>query len=378
MQDAFVALILSLVIGFALMFESMGYSMGLGAFVAGILLAESHFRHQVEATVEPFKGLLLGLFFVAVGMSIPLDVVYREAVTVLMIVGLLLVAKIGVLILIGRYIQLSGRDRLLFALSLAQGGEFGFVLFTQARQLDILPGHVVELLTAAVALSMIASQLLFSGWFAYANRIITAEPFTPLESIEDSGRVIIAGFGRFGQIVGRILSVQHIHYTAIDKDPAHLNFMRRFGNKVYFGKVTDMEVLKKAGIERAELLVLAIDDIEESLEAVKAILECCPELPIIARAHNRMHAYQLTALGVRFVYREVFDTSLRTAHKVLERLGFPDSTASDVIRKFRDYDEASIQAHAEDNDDLEKLIAQARLSREELQEIFDQDARHER
>lgn len=376
-QDAFVALILALVIGFALMFESMGYSMGLGAFVAGILLAESHFRHQVEATVEPFKGLLLGLFFVAVGMSIPMAVVVREAGTVLSIVGLLLLAKIGVLLLIGRFIQLSRRDQLYFALSLAQGGEFAFVLFTQARQLNILPGSVVELLTAAVALSMIASQLLFSGWFVYAHRIRTAEPFTPLESIEGSGRVIIAGFGRFGQIVGRILSVQHIHYTAIDKDPAHLNFMRRFGNKVYFGNVTDMEVLKKAGIEHAELLVLAIDDIEESLEAVKAIHEHCPDLPIIARAHNRMHAYQLTALGVRYVYREVFDTSLRTAHKVLERLGFPDSTASDVVRKFRDYDEESIQAHAGDTGDLDKLITQARMSREELQEIFDQDARNE-
>jgi monovalent cation:proton antiporter-2 (CPA2) family protein len=376
-QDAFVALILALVIGFALLFEAIGYSMGLGAFVAGILLAESHFRHQVEATVEPFKGLLLGLFFVAVGMSVPLHVIADHLGLMLLIVALLLCGKIGVLLLLARYIGLQGYDRLYLALALAQGGEFAFVLFTQARQLNILPEQTVELLTAAVALSMIASQLLFSAWFVYVRRQSSALPFTPLEPVSDSGRVIIAGFGRFGQIVGRILSVQHVHYTAIDKDPAHLKFMRRFGNKVYFGNVTDMEVLQKAGIGQAELLVLAIDDIEESLEAVKRIREICPELPVIARAHNRMHAYQLTALGVKYVYREVFDTSLRTAQKVLERLGFPDSTAADVVRTFRDYDEESIMKHAALHGDMEKLIIQARQSREELQEIFDADAKRD-
>lgn len=375
-QDAFVALILLLAIGFALLFESLGYSMGLGAFAAGILLAESSFRHQVEATVEPFKGLLLGLFFVAVGMGIPLQLLVERFGTLVLIVGLLLVAKSLVLLLIARIAGLKLQDRWYFALALAQGGEFGFVLFAQARGLDILSGELVEMLTAAIAVSMIVSQVLFSLYFRRDHRAASDQPYTPLESVEGSGRVIIAGFGRFGQIVGRVLSTQHIHYTAIDKDPKHLNFMRRFGNKVYYGDATDIELLQHAGIREAELLVLALDDIQESLVALQNIREICPDLPVIARAHNRMHAYQLTNLGAKIVVRETFDSSLRSAQKVLERLGFPDSSAADIVRIFRDHDEASVQENAALVGDQEALIQKAVQSREELQAIFDSDTRH--
>lgn len=364
---------LLLVLGAAELMEALHLSMGLGAFMAGVLLANSPYREQLDTDIQPFKGLLLGLFFIAIGMTMNLRLLLEDP---MMIAGLclaLVVIKTLVLTLMARFGRAAGwRDALRFGLLLSQGGEFAFVLFTQARGLALLDDNLAGRLNLVVALSMGATPLLLK-----LMRFLWREEDKRHRGVRDepapSGepRVIVAGFGRFGQIIGRILVSRRIPFTALDSNPEHIDTVRRFGNEVYFGDVTRLDLLETAGLRHARLMVLAIDDVEASLRAVRLIREHFPHVTLVTRARDRYHAYSLRALGVEHVIRETLDSSLRAAQVTLVQMGVPESTAIDLVRTFREVDERLLREQVQHRDQLEKLIELSARGREELASLLD-------
>ena len=301
-QEAFTATALLLVLGSAFVMEEIGLSMGLGAFVAGVLVADSEYRHQLEADIEPFKSLLLGLFFMAVGMSTNVGVLGQMPVQVVGGVLLLLLIKFMLLGGVGLLYSLKRRQTLRFAAYLCQGGEFGFVAFSLAATMGIVTGDEKDLLILIVTLSMALTLLVLKGVTVLMppNEFSEAELVSMLPP-EEARDIIIAGFGRFGQILGRILNAQDIRYTAIDKNPDQVQLVRRFGNQVYFGDVSRHSLLDKAHAGEAKVLALCIDDVETSLEAVKLLKKHYPQLRIFARARNRFHEMRLRELQVDYM-----------------------------------------------------------------------------
>ena len=373
-QEAFTAAALLVVVGTALLFESAGLSMALGAFIAGVLLADSEYRHELEADIEPFKGLLLGLFFIAVGMTANLDVLVDRP---LVIVGLTL----GYLVLKALAVWLGARltrhdqpTAWRMAVSLAGGGEFAFVLFSLAAADGLLPRATVDLLVLVVTLSMVLSPLLIGAADRLARRL--RPPSTPpaYDRIEpEEPRVLIAGFGRFGQIVARVLRARQIRFTALEVSQAQVDFVRRFGNKLYYGDASRLEMLRAAGAEHAQLLVLAIDDVEASVRAAELAHRHFPRLRVLARARNRQHAFRLMEAGVSDIWRETLASSLEVAEAALVALGTPRDAAASQVRKFRAHDEATLRAQAAVKDDETKLIATAQASAQQLEKLFDAD-----
>jgi len=373
-QEAFTAAALLVVVGTALLFESAGLSMALGAFIAGVLLADSEYRHELEADIEPFKGLLLGLFFIAVGMTANLDVLVDRP---LVIVGLTL----GYLVLKALAVWLGARltrhdqpTAWRMAVSLAGGGEFAFVLFSLAAADGLLPRATVDLLVLVVTLSMVLSPLLIGAADRLARRL--RPPSTPpaYDRIEpEEPRVLIAGFGRFGQIVARVLRARQIRFTALEVSQAQVDFVRRFGNKLYYGDASRLEMLRAAGAEHAQLLVLAIDDVEASVRAAELARRHFPRLRVLARARNRQHAFRLMEAGVSDIWRETLASSLEVAEAALVALGTPRDAAASQVRKFRAHDEATLRAQAAVKDDETKLIATAQASAQQLEKLFDAD-----
>ncbi|HEX6827417.1 MAG TPA: monovalent cation:proton antiporter-2 (CPA2) family protein [Burkholderiales bacterium] len=374
-HEVFIAGALLVVVAVALGMAALGLSMALGAFIAGMLLADSEYRHELEADIEPFKGLLMGLFFMAVGMGISI----RElAEAPLLIAGLALgltAVKAAVLYGLARWAGHKGRPAREIAIGLSQGGEFAFVLFLAAAAGGIMPEPLAARLTIVVALSMMLTPLVYLA----AERLLPARRRpAPAEGgplPEEANQVIIAGFGRFGQIVARVLAVKGISFTALDKDPSQIEFVGRFDNKIYFGDATRLDLLRAARADQALVLVLAIDDVEASLKTVEMVQQNFPRLRIYARARNRFHAYRLLALGVENVYRETFLSSLETARRVLADLGLPESAADETVAIFREHDEALLRRSAQHHEDLDKLIEIARQGRLELQQLFDGDRR---
>lgn len=364
---------LLLVLGAAELMEALHLSMGLGAFMAGVLLANSPYREQLDTDIQPFKGLLLGLFFIAIGMTMNLRLLLEDP---MMIAGLclaLVVIKTLVLTLMARFGRAAGwRDALRFGLLLSQGGEFAFVLFTQARGLALLDDNLAGRLNLVVALSMGATPLLLKLMrflWREEDKRHRGVRYEPAPSGEP--RVIVAGFGRFGQIIGRILVSRRIPFTALDSNPEHIDTVRRFGNEVYFGDVTRLDLLETAGLRHARLMVLAIDDVEASLRAVRLIREHFPHVTLVTRARDRYHAYSLRALGVEHVIRETLDSSLRAAQVTLVQMGVPESTAIDLVRTFREVDERLLREQVQHRDQLEKLIELSARGREELASLLD-------
>ena len=373
-QEAFTAAALLVVVGTALLFESAGLSMALGAFIAGVLLADSEYRHELEADIEPFKGLLLGLFFIAVGMTANLDVLVERP---LVIAGLTL----GYLVLKSLAVWIGARltrhdppTAWRMAVSLAGGGEFAFVLFSLAAGDGLLPRATVDLLVLVVTLSMVLSPLLIGAADRLARRL--RPPSTPpaYDRIEpEEPRVLIAGFGRFGQIVARVLRARQIRFTALEVSQAQVDFVRRFGNKLYYGDASRLEMLRAAGAEHAQLLVLAIDDVEASVRAAELARRHFPRLRVLARARNRQHAFRLMEAGVSDIWRETLASSLEVAEAALVALGTPRDAAASQVRKFRAHDEATLRAQAAVKDDETKLIATAQASAQQLEKLFDAD-----
>ena len=370
-RDVMTASALLLVLGSAGVMGHLGLSMGLGAFVAGVLLANSPYREQLETDIQPFKGLLLGLFFLAIGMTMDLRLLMQSPGTIVGYLVLLVAAKCLVLIVIARANAVPFGRGIKFGILLSQGGEFAFVLFTQARGLNLLDAEVIGQLNLVVALSMAMTPLLL----ALANRLIkqpTSAQQTPTNDAfpSDQPKVVIAGLGRFGQIAARILVGRKIPFVALDSNPDEINLLRRYGNDVFFGDVTRLDLLQNAGIEQASVLLLAIDNVDDSLAVVDLMRSHFPKVKIIARARDRFHAYELKARGVSLVVRETFESALHSARLTLMELGIPESTAIELVRNFREVDETLLDEQVKHRDDGEKLIEVNREGRAELASLL--------
>ena len=375
-QEAFTAAALLVVVGTALLFQSVGLSMALGAFIAGVLLADSEYRHELEADIEPFKGLLLGLFFIAVGMSANLGVLADAPLRVLGLTVAYLALKLLAVWLAARVTKHDAATSWRLGVALAGGGEFAFVLLALAAGGGLLPRAVSDSMVIVVTLSMVLAPLLIAGADRLARRLAPAPPAPAFDSIEpDEPRVLIAGFGRFGQMVARVLRARRIRFTALEISQAQVDFVRRFGNKLYYGDASRLEMLRSAGAESAELLVLAIDDVEASLRTAEIARRHFPRLRILARARNRQHAFRLMDAGVTEIWRETLASSLELAEAALVALGTRRDTAATQVRQFRAHDEATLRAQASVKDDETKLIATAKASAQQLESLFESDAR---
>jgi monovalent cation:proton antiporter-2 (CPA2) family protein len=369
-SEVFTAAALLTVITTAILAREAGLSMSLGAFLAGVLLADSEFRHELEADLEPFKGLLLGLFFVAVGMAANLGLLQSQPLRVLAVTGVFLAIKLTAITALGRASGHSGQSAWKLGFTLPAGGEFAFVLFTLAARERIIDRELADLLVLAVTLSMMIGPLLLILYDALQSRL-GGEAARPFDGIDESeNRVIIAGFGRFGQIVARVLSARRIKFTALDSNQTHVDFVRKFGNKVYYGDASRLDLLRAAGAESAAIFVLAIDDVDASVRTAELVREQFPRLKIFARARNRQHAFALKDIGVRYIIRETYVSSLEMAATVLESLGDSRANAKALVRKFRQHDEATFDAQYAVKDDEIKFIATSRESASQLEQLF--------
>jgi monovalent cation:proton antiporter-2 (CPA2) family protein len=370
--EAFTAAGLLIVLGTALLVSQVGLSLSLGAFLAGVLLADSEFRHELEADIEPFKGLLLGLFFIGVGMSANLSLVRDEPFLILGLTAGFMALKIGILWAIGRISGLTPAAGRGLGLSLPSGGEFAFVLFGLAAGLRIVDREIADLLVLVVTASMIVSPMLLALFdVGFKASESDGRPFD--KPAELYPKVIIAGFGRFGQIVGRILLAKKIAFTALEANQTQVDFLRQFGNQVYYGDASRLELLRAAHAENAEIFVLAIDDVDASVRTAELIRKHFPHLKIFARARNRQHAFRLMDLAVRYNIRETLASSLEMSVQVLEALGLSKSKALETVHRFRVHDEATMATQLAVRDDAKKFLATTRESAEQLRHLFETD-----
>ncbi len=372
--EVFTATALLLVVGTAALADWAGLSMSLGAFMAGVVLSDSEYRHELQADIKPFEGLLLGFFFISIGMSANLRLGLEHPDLVAAGLGVLVGVKIAVAFVLGLTKRGTVRSALRFSLALPEGSEFSFVLFAAAVAAGALAQDQADLATLVIALSMVVAPILFAA----SERLLIPRLGTRKEPAYDTidappTPVIICGFGRMGQIVGRVLRMQGIPFTALDKDLAQVEVVRRFGNRVYFGNPTREEVMRAAGADTARVLVVALDDMDEVMKVVEMAKRHFPNLSILARAGNRRHAHLLMDLGVTGIVRETFFSSLRLTEMVLGRLGIPQDAAHRAIEIFRDHDERTlIETHAIAHDE-NQLIQSTQQAAEELQDLFEAD-----
>ncbi len=379
MREMFTAFALLLVVGIAAMMEAVGMSMALGTFLAGVLLADSEYRHALEADIEPFKGLLLGLFFMAVGMSIDFGVMAQQPWQVLGMVAAVVGAKVLVLRLLAPRFEIARGQRLLFALLISQAGEFAFVVFGVARSAGLLPENIAALLVLVVALSMVTTPLLLLAYDQIVAPRAGKLRQRADETIEPQDNpVLIAGFGRFGQIVGRLLYAQGIGVTVLDHDPDQIDFLRQFGFKVFYGDATRMDLLEAAGAAKAKILVVAVDGMDESLALIDRVRQRFPHLRIYARARHVSHVYLLKDRGVELFEREMFEGSLMLGRRVLEGLGLDPAEARAAAMKFRRHNIAAIDRFYPHYTDQKTMVSLARQARDELEEMFRQDREQRR
>lgn len=363
---------LLIVLGTAVLMQTVHLSMGMGAFLAGIILANSSFRHQLEADIEPFKGLLLGLFFIAVGMTLDLQLLLKEPLVILGLALALMVAKATVIMLLTQLRACTWKEGFLLGLMLSQGGEFAFVVMTKAVTLNVIDQSLANYVVMVVGISMALTAPMVMLFKKLVFKPLPAN--TNYDSaVDEEPEVVIAGFGRFGQIVGRILAANNIHFTALDKDATHVEFVKQFGNKIFFGDAARMDLLLAAGIAHARVLIIAVDDMEDATRIVAQVRHDYPKLKIISRAHNRMHNYQLMAAGCNEVIRETFESSLHAARSTLVSLGVSDGQAMFKVELFRVHDEELIQRAAKHKDDMNELLNIAQEGRKELEQLFEQD-----
>ncbi|ETJ46608.1 monovalent cation:proton antiporter-2 (CPA2) family protein [Pseudoalteromonas agarivorans] len=374
MREIFTIFALFLVVAIALVMQSIGLSPALGTFLAGVVLAESEFRHELEADIEPFKGLLLGLFFITVGASINFELLADEFTTVIALVALLIVVKACILFALAITFNISKKQRLLFALALAQGGEFAFVLLSVTTTLSILTPEQTSLVTLVVAVSMLVAPLLLMAYEQLQKRTSNSAPeFDKPEQISSAKHVIIAGYGRFGQIMGRLLHAQGYEITVLDHSPSQIELLRRFGNTVFYGDAARQELLEAAGAHTAQMLIVAIDDADKTLEIIKLAHKNYPQLKIVARAIDRRHAYQLLNLKVDAFNRETVDSAINLAVDALELLGNNKEDAQRAGKLFRDHDRAAVLQLAELWGDDASYGVAVRQRMEDLKQVLQQD-----
>jgi len=373
MPEVFTASALLVVLGAAWIMQLAGLTMGLGAFLAGVLLADSEFRHELEAQIKPFEGLLLGLFFIAIGMTIDVQAVIADPWFVMFGVVILMGAKFLLLTLIGRTAGgLPMRDSIMLASVLALGGEFAFVVFGDAFRFGLIDaafrGHLIAIVGVSMALTP-PLYIALSRWCKTKPR----EHERPYDKIDDlSPEVLIAGFGRFGQVVARLLAAQRIPFIAIEHSQEQVEFMRRFGSTIYYGDPANGELLRSAGAANVRVFVIAIDDVEANLRTVRSIRRLYPEATVFARARNRRHAWELMDLGAKVV-RETFHSSLVMGERVLVSLGLAPEVAAERAQRFREHDEALLRTQYLVYDDEQAIIQTAQQARKELEQLFGAD-----
>lgn len=368
---------LFIVLGVVQLMEILGISTTLGAFLTGVLLADSEFRHELEASIAPFKDLLLGLFFMTVGMTAQLtlmlhmpEIIIGSALALIVIKGVLLMG-------IARYFKYKWNNSLMLAACLAQGGEFAFVVLSVAQSEQVLTQAIVQPVVLIVTLSMVLTPL----FYALIQHVVIPrlqQDTTPeFDEIPDqSPPMIIAGFGRFGQIIARNARINQIAFTAIDNNLQQIDFVRRYGGTLYYGDTTEPEILRAAGIEKAQVFVLAIDDVEDSMNAARHIRLNYPDIHLLVRARDRHHVHLLRDLGVRHIWRETYLSSLGMAHRALNLLGLSEQQASQNIQVFRDYDEQLLEQQSIYHDE-QKVFETHRNAMAELEHLFDSDQRHQ-
>ena len=380
--EIFTAASLLLVVATAALMQAVGLSMALGAFLAGVLLAESEYRRELETDIEPFKGLLLGLFFIAVGMSIDFQVILQRPLLIALLVAAFLLLKAGVLWAMARTMPLPRPERPVFIILLAQGGEFGFVVFQTAAQAGAIDAPSSSLLVAVVAISMLLTPLLLVAADRWWIPRLAGTRAANLPEIDEpqNQSVIIAGFGRYGQIVGRLLYANGVTPTVLDHDAEQIEAMRRFGWRVFYGDATRLDLMRTAGAASARLLVLAIDDVDQSLAVARMVRQNFPQLAVVARARNVRHFYALRELGVTLIERETLDSALMSARSALELLGWHPHEARTLALRFRRHNVAQLDTMAPHWKDEAKLITAAKQGRLQLEELFAQerDAAHKR
>lgn len=373
-RETFTAAALLVVIATTLLMEAVGLSASLGAFLAGVVLADSEFRHELEADLEPFKGLLLGVFFMAVGMGANLGQIRDNPGGVAALAGAILAVKLMVIFLLARLAGRPASSARKLAIALAQGGEFAFVIFQLARQEAVMNAATLDFLTVAVTLSMLLWPLVFlieEKWLAPRLDRRAPRPYDPME---DAGHpVVIAGFGRVGQIVARVLTVRRIPFTVLEADPQQVDFVRRFGNEVYFGDASRLDLLEAAGVGHARVFVLAIDDVDASVKTAALLRRHYPKLMIIARARNRFHAYKLMDLGVSLPFRETWHTSLAMVESLLASLGHSADDIATTVHRFAEHDVDALRRQHAVYQDEARLVATIQQARDELRSLFDQD-----
>ena len=372
MREVFSAVALFLVFGFGILLEMAGLSMAMGAFLAGVLLASSEYRHALESDIQPFKGLLLGLFFIGVGMSIDFGTLFHHPLLIASLLLGFMLLKAALLWLVAPVLGVPKRQRGLFAILLGQGSEFAFVIFGAAQMAGVLPLEWAKSLTLAVALSMAATPLLL----VIAARLAKNAPQDerPADVIdEENASVIIAGFGRFGQIAGRMLLANGVHTVVLDHDPDHIETLRKFGTKVFYGDATRADLLEAAGAEHAKILINAIDDVEANLQLTALAKRHFPHLKVVARARDVDHWYQLRQLGVEKPARETFESSLLIGRETLELLGLDAYEAREKADTFRRYNLKMLEETLDNYQDTEFRVASLQRAKEMLSSAIEQD-----
>jgi len=378
-NELFSAAALLVVLGVAWLMQLAGLSLTLGAFVAGVLLANSEFKHEIESHIQPFKGLLLGLFFISVGMAIDLRLIEAYPLLIAGAVLALVLIKLPILYAIGRSIgQLDRKQALLLAGLIGSGGEFAFVILTEAGRVGLIDARTWGIAVCVVGVSLALVPLLVLAMDRLGQRLHSA-PVRAVDRLpETTPRVIVAGFGRVGQIISRVLSAQGVAHTVLEPSTEQLDLSRRFGNRIYYGDPSRPEMLRAAHAEAAEVMVLASDDPELSLRTARIVRRQFPNLKIVARARNRAHAFKLMDLGVDHLERETFHSSLELSREVLTRLGVPEDVAAERVDQFRRHDEAVLARQYLIHDDEAALVQSSHEARAELDTLFEADREKQR
>ena len=371
LREVFTAFSLALVVGITLLMECIGVSPALGAFIAGVVLANSQYKHTVEADIQPFKGLLLGLFFISVGMGMNFTLFSQKMPLIIVTVLGLISIKALILSLLGPAFKLTKIQTIGFALALSQGGEFAFVLFQYATETEVISNTAGGFFTLVVALSMLATPFLLLLYHRFVvPKFMSIIPQRDYDSINEKNGIILAGYGRFGQIIGRLLNGEQIKVTVLEKNPEQVELLRKFGYTGYFGDANRLDLLKSAGAEHAKLLIVAVGNADTNLEIVKLAKQEFPHLKIFVRARNRSHAYELHKAGVDYFRRELFDSSLVMTKEILKFLGYKPEDIEKKAHAFQQHDEATLHKSFEFFEEEVDLINFARQARGELERIL--------
>ncbi|MGO2363223.1 MAG: monovalent cation:proton antiporter-2 (CPA2) family protein, partial [Psychrobacter sp.] len=374
-SELLTAVALFIVMGVSILMGQIGLSMALGAFLTGVLLADSEYRHELEASIEPFKGLLLGLFFMSVGMLTDVNLILAKPVFIIGCAVALIFIKFGVITLIAKVLGNRWPTSFRLGVTLAQGGEFAFVLFSVATAQNVLRPELANTLNLIVTISMALTPLAFLLLEKIGEPLFAkSKPNREYDTIPDhEHQVIIAGFGRVGQIIGRVLRMHDIEFTAIERSANRVDFVRKFGNQVYYGDPKNPEILRAAGIQKARVFILAIDDLERSITTAQYLRKNYPDIIILARARDRQHYYRLREVGVRHIWRETYLSSLDMSRESLQLLGISPEKARETVQTFRDYDDDLIERQQAIYDDEASMIESAQSAMAELESLFDED-----